>query len=208
MRRVAQQDEVTAGRSGRKKKRDKVIDAAARVFAERGYHGASTQDIADFLGMRQASLYYYFPSKEAALEEVCAVGAAGFLENAEAIARSDAAPPDKLRALLVAHVMPLSTKADYIQTFLQERKWLPTESRRRIGHMSRRIEAIFERVIRDGMRQGDFRKEANPRLTTLGFLGMLNAVPAWYSQEKQPLEEIAGTLADLAIGGLAEPQQG
>ena len=38
------------------------------MFAERGYHGATTQDIADVLGIRQASLYYYFPSKEAALE--------------------------------------------------------------------------------------------------------------------------------------------
>ena len=51
---------------------DEIIDAAARVFAERGYHGTSTQAIADVLGMRQASLYYYFPSKEAALELVCA----------------------------------------------------------------------------------------------------------------------------------------
>ena len=47
---------------------DEIIDAAARVFAERGYHGTTTQAIADVLGMRQASLYYYFPSKEAALE--------------------------------------------------------------------------------------------------------------------------------------------
>ena len=45
---------------------DEIIDAAARVFAERGYHGTTTQAIADVLGMRQASLYYYFPSKEAA----------------------------------------------------------------------------------------------------------------------------------------------
>jgi AcrR family transcriptional regulator len=51
---------------------DEIADAAARVFAERGYHGTTTQAIADVLGMRQASLYYYFPSKEAALEEVCA----------------------------------------------------------------------------------------------------------------------------------------
>ena len=50
---------------------DAIVDAAANVFAERGYHGTTTQAIADVLGMRQASLYYYFPSKEAALELVC-----------------------------------------------------------------------------------------------------------------------------------------
>ena len=59
------------------------MEAAARVFAERGYHGASTQDIADVLGIRQASLYYYFRSKEMALEQVCMQGVGGFFETAQ-----------------------------------------------------------------------------------------------------------------------------
>jgi AcrR family transcriptional regulator len=60
-------------------KRDQEItDAAAKVFAERGFHGATTQDIADQLGIRQASLYYYFSTKDEALERVCLKGAEGF----------------------------------------------------------------------------------------------------------------------------------
>lgn len=192
----------TVARPARQKKREKVIDAAARVFAERGYHGASTQDIADLLGMRQASLYYYFSSKEAALEEVCAVGTAGFVETAEEIMKRDEAPEEKLRALCRAHVLPLQNKADYVKTFLNERKWLPNESRRRIGRLSRRIEAIFERVIRDGIRSGDFRKDVPPRLAALGFLGMLNAVPNWYDSEKQNLDDIATVFGDLALASL------
>ena len=61
-----------------------IIDAAARVFASKGFHGASTQDIADVLGIRQASIYYYFPSKDVALEKVCLIGAEGFYERAKA----------------------------------------------------------------------------------------------------------------------------
>ena len=52
----------------RRRRAPEIIEAAARVFAQRGFHGATTQDIADVLGIRQASLYYYFPSKEGALE--------------------------------------------------------------------------------------------------------------------------------------------
>jgi AcrR family transcriptional regulator len=49
-----------AARAERSARRlSEITDAAAKVFARRGYHGASTQDIADVLGMRQASLYYY-----------------------------------------------------------------------------------------------------------------------------------------------------
>ena len=63
-----------------------IIEAAARVFAERGFHGATTQDIANVLGIKQASLYYYFTSKEAALELVCLKGVEGFFDAAKAIA--------------------------------------------------------------------------------------------------------------------------
>ena len=73
-----------------------IIEAAARVFAERGFHGATTQDIADVLGIRQASLYYYFSSKEVALELVCARGVEGFFEAANAIAAGPGTPREKL----------------------------------------------------------------------------------------------------------------
>src|SRR6266540_1151445 len=72
-------------RSSPRRRAPEIIEAAARVFAERGYHGATTQDIADVLRIRQASLYYYFPSKEVALELVCIHGVAGFFETALAI---------------------------------------------------------------------------------------------------------------------------
>lgn len=200
---MPRQSQATEERAGRtvRKRRDEVVDAAARVFAERGYHGASTQDIADLLGMRQASLYYYFHSKEAALEDVCAIGTAGFIERAEEIAKGDAGAEERLRQLLAAHISPLADRADYMTTFLNERKWLPKESRRRIGRMSRRIEAIFERVIRDGVRTGEFRADLNPRLTALALLGMMNSVAIWHDRESASLDQIATALGDLALRG-------
>src|SRR5215471_18307258 len=83
-----------------------IIEAAARVFAERGFHGATTQDIADVLGIRQASLYYYFPSKEGALELVCLQGVAGFFEVAKAIGSGPGTAADKLTRLIKSHLSP------------------------------------------------------------------------------------------------------
>lgn len=188
-----------------RKRNDEIFDAAARVFAERGYHGASTQDIGDLLGMRQASLYYYFSSKEAALEEVCARGAAGFVENAEEIAANESGPTEKLRALAIVHITPLTERPDYIRAFLNERKWLPNESRRRIGGMSRRIEAIFEAVIRAGIRQGEFRSDLNVRLTMFAVLGMINSVQTWLDRANKTPLEIAEYLADMVIAGVRVP---
>ena len=54
-----------------RRRQNEVFDAAAAVFAEKGYHGASTSDIAAKLGIAQSSLYYYFKSKDEALEMIC-----------------------------------------------------------------------------------------------------------------------------------------
>jgi len=51
-----------------------AIRSAATVFAEKGFHGSSTRDIAEHMGIKQGSLYYYFKSKEEALGEVCLFG--------------------------------------------------------------------------------------------------------------------------------------
>src|SRR5580658_7019093 len=84
-----------------------VLDAAAVAFAENGYLGASTRDIAERLGIRAASLYYYLPSKEAALLAICKLGVLDFIGNLrEIIARSEPAPA-KLRAAITNHLTPL-----------------------------------------------------------------------------------------------------
>jgi TetR/AcrR family transcriptional regulator, cholesterol catabolism regulator len=185
-----------------------IIAAAARVFATLGYHGATTQDIADVLGIRQASLYYYLPSKEVALETVCTHGVEDFYKAAKAIAAGPGTAREKLTGLLRAHITPLLDRADFVRVFLTQRQFLPQASRRRVGKWSRAIEQIFEAVIRDGARGGEFRADADPRLTTLALLGMANAVAGWYGREQASIERIGNEFAALILRGLAaEPRR-
>ena len=185
---------------------DAIVDAAASVFAERGYHGASTQAIADVLGMRQASLYYYFASKEAALELVCEKGVDGFVESAEKIAACRDAPLARLRALITSHLAPNETKRDYVKVFINERRYLPDASRRRIGRKGRRIERCFEDVIRAGIEDGSIRADTDVRLTMLAILGMCNSVINWRAADQsEDLGRAATELGKLVIGGLAMP---
>lgn len=182
---------------------DEIVDAAASVFAARGFHGASTQAIADVLGMRQASLYYYFPSKEAALQLVCEKGADGFLDNAEAILAADAAPLEKLTRLIASHLAPNEIKRDYVKVFINERRYLPKTARRQIGRSSRRIEGCFADVISAGISDGSIRPEANVRLTVLAILGMCNSVINWpMADQSADVPRIAAEFARLVVQGL------
>jgi AcrR family transcriptional regulator len=115
--------------ASQRRRAPQIIEAAARVFAERGFHGATTQDIANVLGIRQASLYYYFSSKEAALALVCLKGVEGFFEAAKAIASSGGTAQERLSLLINSHLSPLLDRGDFVKVFLNERQHLPAESR-------------------------------------------------------------------------------
>ena len=198
---------IAARRSRSPRRRaPEIIDAAARVFAERGFHGATTQDIADVLGIRQASLYYYFASKEGALELVCLKGVEGFVEAAKTIAGASGRAGDRLERLIRSHLLPLIDRSDFVKVFLNERQHLPTESRRRIGKWSRGLERIFEDVIKDGVRSGEFRHDLDTRLATLAILGMANAAAGWYRKEEAPIERIADAFARLVLDGMIKPR--
>lgn len=191
-------------RNSRMLRRAEIIDAAARVFAERGYHGTTTQAIADVLGMRQASLYYYFPSKEAALEIVCLRGTDGFVEAAEAAVEGEGAPLEKLARLVAAHLAPVETRGDYVKVFINERRYLPDASRRRLGRKTRRIERCFEHVILAGIAGGSIRRDTDARLAMLAVLGMCNAVINWREADRgRDMAGVAAGFAGLIANGLA-----
>ena len=190
--------------ASQRRRAPQIIDAAARVFAERGFHGATTQDIADVLGIRQASLYYYFSSKEAALELVCLKGVEGFFAAAKTIAARRESAQKRLISLIGSHLSPLVNRADFVKVFLNERQHLPRESRRRIGRWSRGLERIFEDVIKEGVAKGEFRADLDVRLATLAILGMCNAASSWQRKENIDVNDIAEEFARLMTDGMGK----
>jgi AcrR family transcriptional regulator len=195
----------TTPASNQRRRASEILDAAAKIFAERGYYGASTQDIADVLGIRQASLYYYFPSKEIALELVCMKGVEGFFEAASEVAAKKIGATEKVRGLVEAHLAPLLDRADFVKTFLNERQYLPPLSRKKVGKLSRAYEKVIEKVIADGIATGDFRKGADPRLMTLALLGMCKSVAAWHGKEPGlSIPEVAAEYARIILGGITK----
>jgi len=183
-----------------KRRAAEMLAAAAKVFARRGYHGASTQDIADVLGIRQASLYYYFESKEAALEAVCADGVEDYALRARKILRGPGSASDKVASLVVQHFAPMAERLDFTLTFLRERRFLPAPARKRIRAIEVRYERIIERIIEQGIVSGEFRPELDARMATLALLGLGSSAAAWYGREPGgTLERITSSYVDLLL---------
>ena len=68
--------------------------------------------------------------------------------------------------------------------------------------VSRGIEDTFERVVREGIRSGDFRSDIDPRLTMLTILNAANGVSSWYQKEGFSLEKIAAQMVTLILKGI------
>lgn len=186
-------------------RRDAVVDAAAAVFAEFGYHGAGTGLIAQRVGIRQGSLYYYFASKEEALSEVCLKGIGDFLVGLEDIAKSTQPVPDKLRAAILNHLRPVAERPDYVRTFITQRQHLPDASRKSVGRQVRQYEKALTELIRLGVASGAFHPDLDCELTALGIIGECNAVFGWYGKRMKGLsiERIADAIATRFLKGIA-----
>jgi AcrR family transcriptional regulator len=184
-----------------------VLDAAATIFADKGYAGASTRDIAERLGVRQASLYYYFPSKEAALAAICELGVRDFIANLQAIiSNPDATAAEKIRQAIANHLSPLRTRpeADYIRVFVAHRHELPPGPRQTIASLGRTYQQQIERLFVEGIDSGELRLDLPPQLATLAFLGLCNSVISNRSMPRSStIDVIIEEYARIIIGGVA-----
>lgn len=180
-----------------------VLNAAAHQFAEKGYHVATTKDIAESLGVQQGSLYYYIRSKEAALEQICFVAMKGYVDFSAEIRRSRKPTAEKLEELVFRHLQTLEERPDFFRVFLAHRQELSTEPRHELGRQIREYEANVEAILLQGVRRAELRANCDCRSAALGLIGMCNAVVGWHAKRgNQPVREIAAGLSRMVVDGL------
>lgn len=180
-----------------------VIDAAAAVFSRMGYPGASLRDIADHVSMRQASIYYYFRSKEAALEEVCLVAMRDVLEAARRVHAQRGSASARLVALIRHHLVRMNETPDHGRVFLTQRTFLRGAARDRIRQITDEYEAICVAVIADGVHRGEFRRDPAPEDMALAVLGLCNAALLWHGSVPGMTDERAiRIVAPLMLDGV------
>jgi AcrR family transcriptional regulator len=184
-----------------------ALGAAAMAFAEHGYLGASTKDIADRLGIQQGSLYYYFSSKEAALSAICEIGVRNFIDELRAILTTPMPAAEKLRAAIANHLLPLRARpdADYIRVFIRHRHELPDGARQKVATLARSYQALIEQLFIEGVESREFRASLDPRLATLALLGLCNSVIGSRALPRSlTIDEIVAEYAEIFTQGVAQ----
>jgi AcrR family transcriptional regulator len=188
-----------------RKRKEQIYSTARSLFSERGYPATTVRDIARRLNMQAGSLYAHIESKEDVLWEIVNHAADQFLEAVAPIAASDIPPAVKLREMVRAHVRVLADNLPDATVFLQDWKHLSEPRRQSILERRKRYEALYRRVIEEGVRSGHFSPAADPKMGALLVLSAVNWMPQWYRPDG-PLSpvEVADAFTELILKGLSE----
>lgn len=176
-------EDKKVGRPRVKRRRQEIIDAAAQVFYEKGYDAASTQDIADLVGILKGSLYYYVESKEDFLFEVIKEtnnAALGVLGRVQA---SAGGPAEKLDALARAHLEFYFANRIKATVFFRELDALSLERRKELHEVTHVYRMFIAELITAGQAQGVVNPRLDPPIAALAMVEMLNSVSRWYDPE-------------------------
>ena len=188
----------------RQAKRERILDAAAVLFSERGYANTRMADIASAVDMKAGSLYYYFDSKEAVLAAVVGDRVGSAVTTLEQVISGDETPVDKIRAAIAGHLEVFDRQSELYSIFIGERfESINSDLAARVDDLGRRYEELWTTLIADAQRAGAIRANIEPWLTMKAIVGMCNSTLFWYDGTgRLSPDDVAASFGELVIGGL------
>jgi TetR/AcrR family transcriptional regulator, cholesterol catabolism regulator len=184
-----------------------VLRVAAELFAENGYETTSTTDLAERLGIKGGSVYYYIDSKEELLFELVEDIYGLLLESLREVLESDADPLAKLRQLIELHVSGMARHRHRGALILNETRSLSPEHRAITEAHAAAYEAGLASVISAGQEEGQIDPDLDPKLVTKALLGAGNWVNRWYREGGAwSPEDVSSDFARVFLVGLARPK--
>jgi TetR/AcrR family transcriptional regulator, cholesterol catabolism regulator len=181
-------------------RRSELTRQAARLFAEKGYHGTSIGDLAEAMGVQKGSLYAHIESKAELLWEVARDGAAAFHLALDGVAE-DRPATEKIRLALRAHLRVVAEQLDVATVFIREWRYLEGERREEFIGERRRYEERFRAFFREGRELGELRSDLDDATATLLALSAANWAYTWMRPETDT-DALADRFYDFLLDGM------
>lgn len=192
---------VNARVRDRERKRDAVIQVAARAFRERGYHNTSLDDIASELNVTKPTVYHYVANKEQLLFECFRAGLLQIMEAIEEIASSKANGRARLGAVVTRYAEAITSDFGWCMVQAENQDLSPAMSRK-VKALKSEIDQGIRRLIKEGIADGSIR-DCDEKIASFAIAGALNWIAHWYrSDESLTAAQIAERFLQLFELGL------
>lgn len=181
-------------------RREALTREAARLFAERGFHGTSMDALAQALGVQKGSLYSLTGSKQELLFQTMREGARAFHAALDAVP-DDGAAVDRVRLALRGHLRVVSEQLDVATVFTREWRYLEGEHRGEIVVERRRYEQRWRSLFREGVESGGLRTDLDAAAATLLVLSAANWAYTWLDPGRDT-GELADRFMAIVVDGI------
>ena len=187
--------------------RSDIIQAAAQIFREKGYHGTSMQDIADAVQLQKASIYHHVESKQDILFSILEQALDMLIADMRAVVDSVLSPEEKLQLAMQVYIGRLTEDADLSTVLLLEHRSLEDELGIKHNKRRDRYEILWRQMIQEGVDQGVFRP-IDVSIVTFALLGVQNWMITWFKVGgRYSALELADHFSDLFLRGLRKEEK-
>jgi len=186
--------------------RERILDAAAKVLAERGYAGTRLGEIADVAGIQAPAIYYHFESREALVEEVIRLGTQKTREHVERVLAglpAKLSALERLEAALEAHLRCVLDLSDYAKAAIRNAGQVPADMRARQFEDERAYGAVWRKLFKDTVRSGEIASTIDVRAAQMLIVGALNNTPEWWDPSVTSLDRLIATTHGIVRSGLS-----
>jgi TetR/AcrR family transcriptional regulator, cholesterol catabolism regulator len=188
---------------------DRLLDASAALFCDKGYAATTTREIAAALQIQQASLYYHMASKEALLHRLCLSSLRQFLADVPPAIENATSALERIQTLIHTHVTTLLKYQNRNVTMLTEMRALSKRHRAEVEELRRKYSAIVRQVLEDGQAAGVIRSDIPVTYLSLALLNILNWSALWFRRDRAlSVDQLAGILSTVYLEGIATARGG
>jgi TetR/AcrR family transcriptional regulator, fatty acid metabolism regulator protein len=189
-------------------RRRAIIDAAAKVFVEKGYASASISQIAAVAGVSDGLIYRYFDDKRALLDIVLSEYFAKIVAKLERAAASEAPFAEKVRSLISQHLRSFLEDLDFCRFFVSDVRSANNYRDSPVKKLNRAYTRIFIKVLAEGIAGGEMKADLDPRLVRDVVFGAVEHV-AWRQAlrgKSLDIEDVTRQITEVTLSGVAFAQ--
>jgi AcrR family transcriptional regulator len=189
---------------------ERILQAAARLFAVQGYYGTGIRAIADESGVTVSTLYHYMQSKDELLQSIMEFAFGALVDMGNDALESTEDTVGRLARLIEGHVAINAYNRITVSVLTNEARVLQGEARERVLAMRRTYQGIWQSVLDQGKEEGVFVIGDVP-ITRLALLEMCTGVGIWFSpQGRMSVEAVCIEFVNLGLKmvGACRPRSG
>ncbi|MFL5277582.1 MAG: TetR/AcrR family transcriptional regulator [Myxococcales bacterium] len=190
-------------------KRARILDAAVRVFAERGFFGATVAEIARAAGVADGTIYLYFKNKDDVLLRLFDEKMTELLGEAKTAAAQEGPSSARLARLVQLHLALVEKDPELAQVLIvelrQSAQFLKAEGRQKLAAYL----DVFGQIVREGQEAGEFDPSVSPQTVKRAIFGALDELAlGWLmSGRRSSLKKTAAEVSGWLVRGLVSPRQ-